>query len=162
MMLTRTLLVLLFSLTLLTACAEARELLPPLQDLQADASQSRRSGLPIVLFFYSHTCPYCRVVEQDYLQWVVKDNERQPRILLRAVDINADTPITNFDGSRTGMRALARAQGVRLVPHLRFVGPAGEGLAPDLIGVSIPDYYAGYLEEAIQQAVEQLRAKPGR
>ena len=162
MMLTRTLLALLFSLTLLTACAEAREPLPPLQDLQADANQSRKNGQPIVLFFYSHTCPYCRQVEQEYLQWVMKDNERQPRILLRAVDIHADAAVTNFDGSRTTMRAWARAQGVRMVPHLRFVGPAGEVLAPDLIGVSIPDYYAGYLEEAIQQAVKRLRATRGR
>jgi hypothetical protein len=55
------------------------------------------------------------------------------------------------------MRRFARDQGVRLVPHLRFVGPDGEPLAPDLIGLNPPDFYYGYLDGSIQQAFDRLR-----
>lgn len=156
MMLTRTLLALLLSLTLLTACAEAREPLPPLTDLRAEAAASRQSGQPLVLFFHSRTCPYCRLVEDEYLRWVIEDNVRHPRILLRAVDIDSDAKLVGLGGEVTTPRAYARAQGVRLVPHLKFIGPDGESLSADLIGVSIRDYYAGYLEDAIRESVEKL------
>jgi hypothetical protein len=46
---------------------------------------------------------------------------------------------------------------VTLVPHLRFLGPGGEALAPDLIGLTTRDFYSGYLEDSIATAVERLR-----
>jgi thioredoxin-related protein len=147
------------SLLTLLSCAEAREPVPPLQDLRAEAAASRQSGRPIVLFFHSRTCPYCRLVEEDYLHWVMVDNARHPRILLRAVDIDSDAKLIVLDGGVTTPRAYARAQGVQLVPHLKFTGPAGETLSADLIGVSIPDFYAGYLDEAIRESVEKLRKR---
>lgn len=155
----RSLLPLLLALTSLTACAEAREEIPPLRDLPAEAAASRLSGQPIVLFFHSRTCPYCQLVEENYLRWVMEENTRAPRIRLRAVDIDSDAQLIRFDGAVTTPRAFARERGVRLVPHLQFVGSAGEKLSADLIGVSIPDYYAGYLEDAIRESVEKLRRR---
>ena len=147
------------SLLALLSCAEAREPVPPLADLRAEAAASRQRGQPLVLFFHSRTCPYCRLVEEEYLRWVMEDNARSPRILLRAVDIDSDAKLAGLNGEVTTPRAYARAQGVRLVPHLKFTGPDGEPLSTDLIGVSIRDYYAGYLEDAIRESEEKLRKR---
>jgi hypothetical protein len=144
-------------LCLLLSCAEARAPVPPLTDLRAEAAVARERGEPIVLFFHSRTCPYCRLVEENYLHWVMVENARHPRVRLRAVDIDSDAKLTGLNGEVTTPRAYAREQGVRLVPHLKFVGPRGEPLSADLVGASIPDFYQGYLEEAISESVTKLK-----
>ncbi|HJX19025.1 MAG TPA: hypothetical protein VJ437_12650, partial [Acidiferrobacterales bacterium] len=48
---------------LLPGCSQARDALPPAVDLRADGRLARAQRLPIVLFFHSTTCPFCREVE---------------------------------------------------------------------------------------------------
>ncbi len=149
---------LLFLLSLLLySCSEAHDVLPPAADLHADARTARAQRLPIVLFFYSKTCPFCREVEDVYLARLQEENEKTPRFLLRTVEISQTQALVSFDGITTDYRAFAKQQGVTLVPHLRFLGPGGEALAPDLVGLTTRDFYAGYLEDSIATAVEKLR-----
>jgi hypothetical protein len=140
-----------------SACSRAHEPLPAAQDLRADGVEARRTGLPIMLYFYSRTCPYCREVEEDYLRPLLAGNTDQPRFLLRSVETDAARPLTGFDGMATTMQAFSRRQGVTLVPHLRFVGPEGAPLAPDLVGLTLRDFYGGYLEDSINQAGAKMR-----
>jgi len=139
------------------AAQSAGTALPPARNLQADADQAKRDRLPIVLFFRSVTCPYCRQVEELYLPSLLEDNVRSPRFIFRTVEIDSSQPVTGFRGESTDMRGLARTHGVRMVPNLQFLGPDGERLAPDLIGLNPPDFYAGYLDGAIQQAFDRMR-----
>jgi len=149
---------LLFALSLLLCgCSEAREVLPPAVDLRADAQTARAQRLPIVLFFHSKTCPFCREVEDLYLAPLQKENEKSLRFLLRTVEIGQTQPLVTFDGTRMDHRAYANRQGVTLVPHLRFLGPDGEALAPDLVGLTTRDFYGAYLESSIATAGENLR-----
>jgi len=149
---------LLFVLSLLLCgCSEAREGVPPATDLHADAQTARAQRLPIVLFFYKENCPFCREVEEVYLARLQDENEKTPFFLLRAVEISQTEPLVSFDGTRTDYRAFAKKQGVTLVPHLRFLGPDGEVLAPDLVGLTTRDFYGGYLEDSIATAGEKMR-----
>ena len=133
--------------------------LPPARDLAADAAHVRAARLPIVLFFYSPPCPFCRQVEDISLPLALRDNVPTPRFILRTVNIYSTAGLVGFDGNKTNMRRFAGAQGVRLVPHLRFLGPDGQPLAPDLIGLNPPDFYGGYLDDAIRQAYEKLNRR---
>lgn len=151
-------LLLALSLTL-HGCSEAGEALPAAVDLRADAQRMRAQRLPMVLFFHSTTCPFCREVEDLYLKSLQRENEKAPRFLLRAVEVGRAQPLVVFDGSRTDYRAFAKQQGVTLVPHLRFLGPDGEPLAPDLVGLTSRDFYGGYLESSISSAGEKLRKR---
>jgi thioredoxin-related protein len=143
----------------LSGCSEARDVLPAAVDLRADAQVARTQRLPVVLFFHSTTCPFCREVEDLYLTRLQKKNEKAPRFLLRSVDIGQSRPLVEFDGTRTDYRAFAKRQGVTLVPHLRFLGPDGEPLAPDLVGLTTRDFYGAYLEDSITAAGEKLRGE---
>ena len=134
--------------------------LPPARNLAADAAQARAARLPIVVFFFSATCPFCRQVEDTYLPLALRDNVPTPRFILRTLDIHSPETLIGFDGQKTDMRRFASAQGVRLVPHLRFLDPDGQPLAPDLIGLNPPDFYGGYLDDAIRQAWEKLNRGP--
>ncbi len=146
----------------LSGCSEAREALPVAADLRADGQMARAQRLPIVLYFHSTTCPYCREVEDIYLAPLQKENERTPRFLLRTVEISQRKTLVLFDGTRTDQRTFAKRQGVTLVPYLRFLGPDGEMLAPDLAGLTTRDFYGAYLEAAISTAGEKLRRRGPR
>jgi thioredoxin-related protein len=135
----------------------ARDALPAAVDLQADAQVARAQHLPIVIFFHSATCPFCREVEDLYLTRLQKENEAAPKFLLRTVEIGQTQPLITIDGTATDYRTFAKQQGVRLVPHLRFLGPDGAALAPDLIGLTPRDFYGAYLEDSITAAGEKLR-----
>jgi thiol-disulfide isomerase/thioredoxin len=139
------------------AGATSAQSLTPASDMQADGELARAQRLPIVLFFHSTSCPYCREVEDLYLRPLASENARSPRVILRAVEIDEPDAMKDFDGSRTDMRAFAASHGVRLVPTVRFLGPNGAVLAPELLGYSSPDFYAGYLDDAISVATRNLR-----
>jgi len=149
---------LIFSL-LLSSCSEARDALPMAVDLRADARIARAQRLPIVLFFHSTTCPFCREVHDLYLVPLQKENEKTPRFLLRTVEISQTHPLVSFDGTAMNHREFAKRQGIALVPYLRFLGPNGELLAPDLAGLGSRDFYGGYLEGSLEVAGEELRKR---
>lgn len=140
-----------------SGCSEARDALPVAVDLRADGQLARAQRLPIVLYFHSTTCPFCREVEDLYLARLQRENESVPQFLLRTVEVSQTQPLVAFDGTRTDQRAFAKRQGVTLVPHLRFLGPDGEPLVPDLIGLTSRDFYGAYLEGSISSAGEKLR-----
>jgi thioredoxin-related protein len=144
---------------LVSGCRVAGDVLPAAVDLQADARTARAQRLPIVLFFHTTTCPYCREVEDLYLARLQNENATAPRFLLRAVEISQTRPLVGFDGTRMDYRAFAKQQNVTLVPHLRFLGPDGEPLAPDLIGLTLRDFYGAYLESSIDNAGGKLRGR---
>ena len=146
-----------FVVLFLSACSEARDVLPAAADLRADGQLARAQRLPIVLFFHSTTCPFCREVEDLYLARLQKENESVPQFLLRSVEVSQTQALVAFDGTRTDQRAFAKRQGVTLVPHLRFLGPDGEPLVPDLVGLTSRDFYGAYLEGSISSAREKLR-----
>lgn len=148
--------------TIFSGFAVAGQGLFPVTDLQADARLARAQRVPIVLFFHSTSCPYCRQVEDLYLRPLAGENARSPRVILRAVEVDAPLAMKDFSGAPTDMRAFATRQGVGLVPSIRFLGPDGASLAPELLGYSSPDFYAGYLEDAISSATRELRAPGAR
>lgn len=154
-------LILFITSALLLATAGADDELPLAVDLRADARVARAERLPIVLFFYSHSCPFCREVEALYLKPLQKDNLTSKRFLLRRIEIGERQALIDFHGTKTDFRGFAQQQKVMLVPHLRFFGPDGERLAEDLIGLGSRDFYGWYLEDAIEEARAKLR-KPAR
>lgn len=141
---------------LLLGAAPADDL-PLAVDLRADANAARVERLPIVLFFYSSSCPFCREVEELYLKPLQKENIKPRRFLLRRVETGERQALIDFNGAKTDFRSYAQQQKVMLVPHLRFVGPDGERLAADLVGLGSRDFYGGYLEDAINEARAKLR-----
>lgn len=152
------LLPILFAAGLLFGAGAVRgEILPPATDLQADGRLSSTQRLPILVFFRSDGCPFCREVEDLYLGPLARENAKTPRVILRVVEIDQTQAMKGFDGAAGDMRAFARQQKVTLVPLIRFFGPEGEVLAPDLRGLSSRDFYAAYLEDSISVAGEKLR-----
>lgn len=139
--------------------AQASGDVPPAADLAADARQMRREQLPLVLYFHTATCPYCRRLEDLYLFPLLKRNATAPQFILRGIEIDQAYALRDFSGQRTNMRAFAAAARASFVPTLRFVGPDGKPLVPDLVGLGQPDFFYGELEEAIREAGKKMGQK---
>jgi thioredoxin-related protein len=138
----------------LAACAG--DGLPAAKNLTADAAHSRAVQRPVVVFYYSHSCPYCREIEENYLAPMVKRATAAEPFLLRAVEVDSSLTVTDFDGRKYSQSDLARRHGATIVPQLRFFGPDGRELTEPLIGLTSRDFYLGDLESSLAAAQASL------
>lgn len=137
--------------------AKTFEALPEASDFKADAAESRARQMPILVFYTAADCPYCAIVREDYLEPMFNRNQYKGKILFRAVHVDADDPVRDFNGRDSTHAAFAQAQGARLTPNIKFYDAAGRELVPGLLGLTTRDFFGGYLEQAIADALAKLR-----
>jgi len=132
-------------------------------DLVALRALAHARHEPIVLLFWSPTCRYCAVVERDFLGPAASE-PRFRRIVFRRVDIDSQKPLIDFAGHKTTEARFAKRFHVALVPDIKFFDAQGRKVGADMRGLSTPDFYAAYLDSALDDAQNvcqrSLRAKP--
>ncbi len=131
--------------------------LPAAVDLNADARTAAADAMPVLVFFMSPSCPYCRTVEGLYLEPMHARGDFRGRLLIRTVDVDSRAPLTDFAGRRTTQREFARQARATFTPLIRLYDAAGRELVPPLRGYTTPDFYGGYLEDTIAQAIARVR-----
>ncbi|MGN5477465.1 SoxW family protein [Cupriavidus basilensis] len=121
--------------------------LPRATDLAAHTADAARRGEPLVILVSLPDCGYCETVRKSYLGPQAAAGE----IAVRELDMTADTPLRDTDGTMTTARAWARAHQVRVAPTVLFLDRDGKQAAGPLRGLQ-PDFYGAYLEQALGQA----------
>ena len=140
--------------------APARADVPWASDLQQDAAAARAAnGVVLVVFVASH-CPYCETALNDFLI-PMSGNANYLAVVMRRVESGGTHPLMDFQGHKLTGRQLAAAYGVRLTPTVMVFDGEGHPLTKPVIGVSTPDYYGTFLDQAIDQGVQQVRARIG-
>lgn len=129
--------------------------LPPATDLAAHGTEAARRGEPLVVLVSMPGCGYCDAVRRNYLGPQAAAGE----IAVRELDMTADTPLRDADGSLTTARAWARAHLVRVAPTVLFLDRQGRAAASPLRGMQ-PDFYGAYLEQALDQARAAVATRP--
>lgn len=147
-------------LLLFSGSALAAGVLPPARDFVADARASGNGTAPILVFFTSESCPYCREVENLYLRPMQERGTYRGRLLIRTVEVGGTAPLTDFAGRLMSHGEFARRERVSFTPVIRLYDAGGRELVPQILGYTTPDFYLGYLEQAIEQAI--VRARPAR
>jgi len=130
--------------------------LPLARDLAVDAAASHRHRVPILLFLDRHDCAYC---ERALAQFVVPMSKEPPwrdRAIFRQVEIDQPLPLVDFDGSATTHRAFAARYRVSLTPTVVVVDRAGRIVGGPVVGLLTADFYASYLESAIDAGRKKL------
>lgn len=131
--------------------------LPKARNLAADARQVRSARMPIMLFFAAEDCTYCHIVEDDYLRPMFNSGRYRDTILFRRVLIDDTRELTDFQGNPVAPDVFAKRYGVSFTPQVKFLDANGKELVPGLVGLMTRDFYAGYLDDAIDAAVAKLR-----
>ena len=140
----------------LPAAAAAADV-PPAQDLAQDAQELAAKRIPMLILYSQADCRWCERVRREYLGPMQRDPSYRSRVVLRQIDLDAPTALVDFAGRATTHIEFARAEGARVTPTVQLYGPKGERLGEAIVGFRTADFYAAYLDDAIDQATSRMR-----
>lgn len=135
----------------------AAVVVPHTDDLQAEGRLAGGRNLPIVLMFSAENCGYCTVLKRDFLQPMIYSGAYENKTLFRVIQLGYGKSVRDFDGRMIDSNDLALRYKVKVTPTLVFVDAEGRPMAPKMVGLSTPDFYGAYLDEAITTAYNHVR-----
>lgn len=125
-------------------------------DLQRDGFEAQEKGIPILLEFSMHGCPFCEEVEAEVLRPMLISGDYDNKVMVRKVMIDEDSSIVDFNGERITFEELASRFNVFVTPTLVLVHGSGETMGLEMVGVTTIDFYGAYLDQAIDQALVKI------
>lgn len=129
----------------------------PATDLALDGSEAERKGVAILLEFAADGCPYCALLEEEFLKPMLRSGDYDNKVIMRVVDIDHGKPLTDFQGNRSTSMAVADRFDVDLTPTVLLVDSRGRLLAEPIVGIWSLDFFGGVLDQRIDAAVDQLQ-----
>ena len=81
------------------------------------------------------------------------------RVLIRELRIDADQDIIDFNGEKTNPGKIFTRYSLYVTPSVLLLDRQGSELGERQIGINTVDYYAYYLDQAIDQALNKLRTR---
>ena len=131
-------------------------------DLAADARDMRTQGTVMLVLFSQAGCRWCERAKAEILIPLQNEPASRRRIVLREIALDDDRPLTDFTGRRTTHRRFAAGEGARVTPTLIVYGPDGTRLAEPLVGFLLADFYAEYVNRAIEEGLARIGAPSRR
>jgi len=128
------------------------------QDLALDAKQAEAHHLVVLVMFSRPNCAYCTRVLKEFLEPMQRNAEYHGKVIMRQVKVGSRAKLRDFSGGMTSHNDFARENGVGMVPAIHFYDSWGNALAEPLVGLSTPDYYGGFLDQRIDEALAKLRS----
>jgi len=129
------------------------------RDFKADAREAAKRQIPIMVVFTSPGCHYCDRVKREYLAPLQKDPAYRKQVIIRELEVGSSRPLTLFDGTKTTEGAFAAEHKVFMVPTIMVFDTRGEATSEPIIGLLTPDYYFGYIQNAIEDGLSKVRGK---
>jgi thioredoxin-related protein len=143
----------------LPVLAANREDVPMADNLQAEGKLAESRRVPIMLIFTSPFCIYCDRVKAEYLGPMVDDPGYRDKVIIRQIEAGGDVALVGFDGRKTTHGAYAASQKIVMVPTIKVVDAQGRELAKPIVGFLTPDFYFGYIQDAMDEGLGKMRAK---
>jgi thioredoxin-related protein len=128
---------------------------PALTSFSKVAESARAQGVPILVEFSTPWCRYCVALEQQVLKPLILSEKYDKRIIISKLEINTYSSITGFDGKRYRSDEISRSYGVDLYPTLVFFDANGREISRRIVGITVLDYVAEELEQAIDVAIKE-------
>jgi len=142
----------------LTVHAERVELA---KDFSADKKLAQEQDKAILLMFSATDCPYCAVMEEDFLDPMLI-NPEDTGAIIRKVEIDMPEEIVNFNGSKTSVKDLTDSYRIRVTPTLLFLDTDGREKAGRIVGVMTRDYLGYFIDKNIELVKRRMAANQSR
>ena len=144
------------ALACLVELAPAAESALPIPDsMQRVASLAGRRGEPLVLLISLPGCPYCELVRRNYLLPMRAEGLAAWELMTN----NRVHPVRDFHGQQSTGASLAALWKIRVTPTVLFFDMAGIEIAARIEGISLPDFYGAYLDEALVAARKRIKGQ---
>lgn len=121
-----------------------------LTNLPTDLAYMQTHKIPMMIFFHASYCGYCVAVDNEFIIPMRLDPKYKNRLLIRRVQVDADTTYIGIDGKKHDYPYLANKLHVRGVPYILFLAPDGSRIT-SIQGTAM-DYYGYYLNQDIDLA----------
>jgi len=131
---------------------------PLAHDLAAELQMAQAKQLPVLVLFMSPQCPYCEQILKEFLLPMQLNPEYRSKVVMRQVEIGSNARLLDFNGRATTHAQFAAQNRVRLVPTIKMFDARGRELTEPLVGLSTPDFYGSYLDQAIEEALAKVRS----
>ena len=133
--------------------------LPYVQDFTAEGKTAQAKQLPILVLFMSPHCVYCEKVLREFLVPMTRNADYKTKVIMRQIDIDSNARLRDFNGVMTAQRQFASASKIKLVPTVKLFDSQGHELTDPIVGLLTVDFYGGYLDNAIDEALAKIHAK---
>jgi len=135
------------------SAVEVREL----SNLQHDAARAEREQIPILVALFASWCEWCERVEQEFLRPMLISGDYRHTVIIRKLETDGHQPFIGIDGQPEQPEQFARHYHAGLTPTLIFIDHHGNEIAARMVGLTTPEMYAGYIDQAIEQASDRYR-----
>lgn len=95
--------------------------LQKVRNLENLGEEARDRNLPILLMFSMNGCPYCVILEQDYLLPMLRSGQYGDKVLIRMVMVDDYASLTDFNGKRIEAEDLPTRYGAYVTPTMVFL-----------------------------------------
>ncbi|MDP1735371.1 MAG: hypothetical protein Q8L44_13515 [Sulfuritalea sp.] len=124
-------------------------------DLAADARLAAARGVPLVVLYSRDDCSWCEKVRREHLGPLSRDPAAPA--LVRELHMDRATPLVDFAGRRTTSADFSKQMQARFAPTVMFHGGKGGQLVEAIVGFRLADFYAAYLERALEESQARLK-----
>lgn len=127
-------------------------------DLATDAVVAENRRVPILVVVTRHDCPYCMRIKQDILRPMLLSGDYEGRVTIRELMIDPEYRLRDFSGQEVTSSELAARYEAVFTPTVLLLDAAGNEVADRLLGINTTELYGYYLDEAINQALANVRS----
>ena len=127
-------------------------------NLKADSELARSQSVPLLVMFSQEHCAFCLKLTEEILEPMLISGDYTDRVLIRELMIDGNQDIIDFSGFSTDPREVFSRYLLYVTPSILLLDSQGKELAERQIGINTVDYYGYYLDEAINQALNKIRA----
>jgi thioredoxin-related protein len=128
-------------------------------NLQRDGALAAKRGVPLLLMVSAEECPYCKVMEADYLVPLLRNRAYDAQVLIRKIHLDSFDDIIDFDGQPIAPTDLSQRYGVWVTPTLLFLDSSGEEVQKRMVGLGVRDFVSDFIDQSIAAAAKFIQLK---
>lgn len=131
---------------------------PVVRDLYRIGMDAQQQQIPVLIMFSAEHCGYCVKAENEFLKPMVISGEYVDKVIMVQIRADSSLPIVDFDGKEVSVKQLTQRYKAFVTPTLVFVNGYGVKTSKNLVGVMTADFYGAYIDESINNSIQQIRA----
>jgi thioredoxin-related protein len=131
-------------------------------NLQADGESARKARKAILLLVSQEECSYCIQIKREVIGPMIRSGDYEDRLLIRELLLDGVSTVIDFQGVARDSHNVAYDYQASVTPTLLFLDADGKELTAKMVGISTPDMYYYYVDQSIQEAIEELGSRPGQ
>lgn len=135
---------------------DEEHVIPRINDFYVEAVAAKKSRLPILVMFGADDCGYCEKLEAEILKPMVISGDYHDKVIIRKMMIDDFDSVRDFKGAELDASEFADKYHVTVTPTVMLLDSDGEMLAPKILGINTVEFYAAYLDQAIDVSYKSL------